>query len=89
MTIPEKAVLLRIFLGEDDRHGHQPLYEAIILNAREQGLAGATRCAGRWPWPRQSPAHHQDPASVPGPAAGNRNVDSREKIDAFLPFSTA
>ena len=42
MQMPKDAILLRIFLGEDDRHGHQPLYEAIVLKARELGLAGAT-----------------------------------------------
>ena len=36
------AVLLRIFIGENDKCGHQPLYEAIVLKAREQHLAGAT-----------------------------------------------
>ncbi|MCX7869470.1 MAG: DUF190 domain-containing protein [Terrimicrobiaceae bacterium] len=35
-------MLLRIFLGESDRHRHRPLYEAIVLKAREVGLAGAT-----------------------------------------------
>jgi PII-like signaling protein len=42
MTLPEDSVLLRIFVGESDRHGHQPLYEAIVLKARELKLAGAT-----------------------------------------------
>ena len=42
MSIPEDAVLLRIFLGENDRFDGQPLYQAIVLKAREAGLAGAT-----------------------------------------------
>src|SRR4030095_11109021 len=42
MHIPEDGYLLRIFVGESDRHGHHPLYEAIVLKARETGLAGAT-----------------------------------------------
>lgn len=46
MEIPEDAVLLRIFLGEDDKFGHQPLYEAIVLKAREMHLAGATVLRG-------------------------------------------
>jgi len=41
MQIPKQAVLLRIFIGEDDRSGGSPLYEAIVLKAREQHLAGA------------------------------------------------
>ena len=46
MQLPEDATLLRIFVGERDRHGHQPLYEAIALKAREHGLAGATVLRG-------------------------------------------
>jgi uncharacterized protein len=46
MQVPRDAVLLRVFLGEDDKHGHQPLYEVIVLKAREMGLAGATVLRG-------------------------------------------
>ena len=46
MEIPKDAVLLRIFIGEDDKSGRQPLYEAIILKAREMHLAGATVLRG-------------------------------------------
>ena len=46
MTISEDRYLLRIFVGESDRHGHHPLYEAIVLKARETGLAGATVLRG-------------------------------------------
>ncbi len=46
MQIPKDAVLLRIFLGESDRSGHKPLYEAIVLKAREMHLAGATVLRG-------------------------------------------
>src|SRR5258706_16403869 len=42
MKIPEQGKLLRIFIGESDRWHHRPLYEAIVLKAREAGLAGAT-----------------------------------------------
>lgn len=45
-TIPAHAKLLRIFLGESDRWHHAPLYEAIVLKARELGLAGATVLRG-------------------------------------------
>jgi PII-like signaling protein len=44
--LPGDARLLRIFLGEGDRHGGKPLYEAIVLRAREMGLAGATVLRG-------------------------------------------
>lgn len=46
MQLPHDATLLRIFVGERDRHGHAPLYEAIVMKAREQGLAGATVLRG-------------------------------------------
>ena len=46
MNLPENGKLLRIFIGESDRWQHQPLYEAIVLKARELGLAGATVLRG-------------------------------------------
>ena len=46
MPLSRDSLLLRIFIGEDDKAGHQPLYEAIVLKAREMGLAGATVLRG-------------------------------------------
>ena len=46
MNIREDGYLLRILVGESDKHGHRPLYEAIVLKARESGLAGATVSRG-------------------------------------------
>ena len=46
MHLPRDAVLLRIFIGENDRYGRMPLYEAIVLKAREAHLAGATVLRG-------------------------------------------
>jgi hypothetical protein len=46
MQVPEDSVLLRIFLGEDDKFEHLPLYEAIVLKARELHLAGTTVIRG-------------------------------------------
>lgn len=46
MQVPRDAVLLRIFLGEDEKSGHLPLYEAIVLKAREMHIAGATVLRG-------------------------------------------
>lgn len=42
MHLPTESILLRIFFGESDRHDGRPLYEALVLKAREAGLAGAT-----------------------------------------------
>jgi uncharacterized protein len=46
MTLPEEGKLLRVFIGESDRWGRKPLHEAIVLKARELGLAGATVLRG-------------------------------------------
>lgn len=46
MHVPEEAALLRIFVGESDRADGRPLYEALVLKAREEGLAGATVLRG-------------------------------------------
>ena len=46
MTLPEEGSLLRIFIGESDRHAGKPLYEWLVLAAREHGLAGATVLRG-------------------------------------------
>jgi PII-like signaling protein len=46
MNLPEDGKLLRIFIGESDRWEHRPLYEAIVLKARDLGLAGATVLRG-------------------------------------------
>ncbi len=52
-----KATLLRIFIGESDVHGGRPLYEAIVLKARESGLAGATVVRGPLGFGRSSHLH--------------------------------
>lgn len=46
MEISGQAVLLRVFIGESDKLGHLPLYEAIVKQARDTGLAGATVLKG-------------------------------------------
>src|SRR5215510_8816822 len=46
MQIPRDAVLLRVFFGENDRFENRPLYEAIVMKAREMHLAGATVLRG-------------------------------------------
>jgi PII-like signaling protein len=42
MVLTEEGYLLRIFIGESDKYAGKPLYEWIVLQARQQGLAGAT-----------------------------------------------
>ena len=57
MHLPHEAMLLRIFIGESDRWHHQPLYEAIVLKARELHLAGATVLRGPMGFGKSSRLH--------------------------------
>ncbi|MGB9473903.1 MAG: DUF190 domain-containing protein [Candidatus Udaeobacter sp.] len=57
MHLPEDAVLLRIFIGEADRWHHGPLYEAIVMKARELHLAGATVLRGPMGFGKSSRLH--------------------------------
>jgi len=57
MQLPHEAVLLRIFIGESDRWEHKPLYEAIVLKARELHLAGATVLRGPMGFGKSSRLH--------------------------------
>ena len=86
MQIPHEAVLLRIFIGESDRHGHQPLYEAIVLKARERHLAGATVLRGPMGFGKSSRLHTAKilRLSMDLPVV-IEIVDSEENIQAFLP----
>ena len=86
VSIPRQGKLLRIFIGENDRWQHQPLYEAIVLKAREQGLAGATVLRGPMGFGHSSRLHtakilrlSEDLPMV------IELVDSEEKIRGFLP----
>src|SRR5438094_1262363 len=87
MEIPHDAVLLRIFIGESDRWHHQPLYEAIVLKAREMHLAGATVLRGSMGFGKSSRLHTAKilRLSFDLPLA-IEIVDSEEKINAFLPY---
>ena len=86
MQIPKQALLLRIFFGEDDKLGGRPLYEAIVLTAREMHLAGATVLRGHMGFGASSRLHttkilrlSEDLPLV------IEIVDSEEKINEFLP----
>ena len=86
MEIPHESLLLRIFIGESDRHGHQPLYEAIVLKAREEHLAGATVLRGPMGFGVSSRLHTAKilRLSMDLPVV-IEIVDSEEKIQKFLP----
>ena len=55
--IPKDAMLLRIFIGENDRHHDKPLYETIVTTAREIQMAGATMLLGPMSFGRSSRLH--------------------------------
>jgi PII-like signaling protein len=85
MSIAE-GYLLRVIVGESDRSGHHPLYESIVLKAREQGLAGATVTRGLMGYGKNSVLHtakilrlSEDLPMV------IEIVDTQEKIENFLP----
>ena len=86
MKIPDDGYLLRIFIGESDKYHGKPLYEAIVLKARELHLAGATVLRGPMGFGKASRLHtakilrlSEDLPIV------IEIVDSKEKLDALLP----
>ena len=86
MSLPTEGKLLRIFAGEGDRWHGRPLYEAIVLEARKRGLAGATVIKGFMGFGAHSRIHtakllelSQDLPIV------IEIVDAPEKIEAFMP----
>jgi PII-like signaling protein len=86
MTIPSEGYLLRIHLGEADRWHGKPLYEAIVLKARELHLAGATVLRGPMGFGKQSRIHTAKVLRLSGDLPiVIEIVDSREKIDELLP----
>jgi uncharacterized protein len=87
MQIPHEAVLLRMFIGESDRWEHKPLYEAIVLKARELHLAGATVLRGPMGFGKSSRLHTAKilRLSMDLPLV-IEIVDSEEKIQSFLPL---
>ncbi len=86
MNLPHEATLLRIFIGESDRWHHKPLYEAIVLKAREVHLAGATVLRGPMGFGKSSRLHTAKilRLSMDLPLV-IEIVDADEKIQAFLP----
>lgn len=85
MKLPSEGKLLRIFIGESDKYEHKPLYEWLVIKAKEQGLAGATVLRGLMGFGANSRVHttkilrlSEDlPVVI-------EIVDTEEKIRAFL-----
>jgi uncharacterized protein len=85
MTQYTEAALLRLFIGESDEYEGRPLHEAIVLKAREMGLAGATVLRGPMGFGRSSRLHTSKilrlsedlPLII-------EIVDTRDKVDSFI-----
>jgi len=87
MATPESATLPKIFVGEQDRFEHQPLYEAIVLRARDHGLAGATVLRGLLGFGESSMLHATKILRL----SDNlpiviEIVDAEHQIESFLPI---
>ncbi|MDO8434780.1 MAG: DUF190 domain-containing protein [Candidatus Binatus sp.] len=86
MQIPKDAILLRVFIGENERFDGKPLYQSIVMKAREVGVAGATVLRGPLGFGKSSQLHSAKllrlsedlPIII-------EVVDGKDKIDAFLP----
>lgn len=86
MILPREGHLLRIFIGESDRHEGLPLYEWIVRRAREQGLAGATVLRGLEGFGAHSRLHTAKVLRLSSDLPiVVEIVDTIAKIEAFLP----
>lgn len=87
MTLPKEGSLLRLFIGESDRHGGMLLYEWIVRKAKERGLAGATVVRGIQGFGARSRIHTARilDLSTDLPIVVEI-VDTLEKIEAFMPL---
>jgi uncharacterized protein len=86
MQLPQEGSLLRIFIGEGDKYEHKPLFEWIVLQAREQGLAGATVLRGMMGFGANTRKIHTfrfDTLSEDLPIT-IEIVDVEEKLEKFL-----
>jgi PII-like signaling protein len=86
VSLPDQAFLLRVHCGESDRHGGVPLYEAIVLKARELHLAGATVLRGSMGFGAGSRIHTARVLALSDDLpVVVEIVERREKIDELLP----
>ena len=87
MTLPEEGQLLRIFIGESDKYGRQPLYEWIVRKAPEFGLAGATVFRGVEGFGARSRVHTAKILRLSSDLPiVIEIVDTSDKIEQFMPI---
>ena len=90
MILPKEGKLLRVFIGENDKHEGVPLYEWIVRKAREQGLAGATVLRGLEGFGAHSRLHTAKILRLSSDLpVVIEIVDTRENIEAFVPIIDA
>ena len=90
MMLPREGHLLRVFVGESDRHGGMPLYEWLVRRAREHGLAGATVLRGLEGFGAHSRLHTAKILRLSSDLPiVIEIVDTIEKIESFLPVVDA
>lgn len=86
MKLPEEAEILRVFIGESDRHGGRPLYEVIVEEARRRGMAGATVLRGILGFGVHSRLHTSKVLRLSEDLPMVVEiVDRTDRIEAFLP----
>jgi uncharacterized protein len=87
MELNGQSKLLRIFLGEIDKIGHRPLYEAIVLAARKEGIAGATVLRGILSYGASTRIHTAKLIDISEDLPiVIEIVDTEEKINHFIPM---
>jgi hypothetical protein len=87
MELDGQSVLLRIFLGEIDKVGHMPLYEAILQSARKEGIAGATVLRGIMSFGASTRIHTAKLIDISEDLPIIVEiVDKEEKINSFIPL---
>lgn len=87
MTLPDQGKLLRIFIGESDRHDNMALFEWIVRKAREEGIAGATVIRGLEGYGAHSRLHTAKILRLSSDLpVVIEIVDTEERIEAFLPL---
>lgn len=86
MKLPQEAEVLKVYVGESDKIGHKPLYEAIVEEARKRGLAGATVFRGTLGFGASSRIHSAKVLRLSEDLPMVVEiVDKPERIEAFLP----
>ncbi|MFH1877332.1 MAG: DUF190 domain-containing protein [Candidatus Omnitrophota bacterium] len=87
MKLPEEGMLLRIFIGETDKHEGKPLYEQIVFKAREEGLAGATVTRGIMGFGADSRMHTAKVLRLSEDLpVVIELVDTKENLEKIMPF---